>query len=134
MEKIWLKSYPPGVPAEVDASVFSSLNEISEQNFKKFAALPAFVQMGASITYRQLDEQSRRGGVPLRRLEHERVPGRQRNREHPQRHHRREVERCDPDADAERLAQRVHVDPRRDLVAVAPADHECRRAREVDDL
>jgi long-chain acyl-CoA synthetase len=59
MEKIWLKSYPPGVPAEVDPTVFSSLNEISEKSFRTFAALPAFVQMGKSITYGELDARSR---------------------------------------------------------------------------
>jgi long-chain acyl-CoA synthetase len=59
MEKIWLKSYPPGVPAEVDPTIFSSLNEISEQSFKTFAELPAFVQMGKSITYGELDARAR---------------------------------------------------------------------------
>jgi long-chain acyl-CoA synthetase len=59
MEKIWLKSYPPGVPAEVDPTVFSSLNEISEKSFRQFAGLTAFVQMGKGITYGELDAYAR---------------------------------------------------------------------------
>jgi long-chain acyl-CoA synthetase len=59
MEKIWLKSYPPGVPAEVDPTVFSSLNEISEKSFRQFAGLTAFVQMGKGITYGELEASAR---------------------------------------------------------------------------
>jgi long-chain acyl-CoA synthetase len=59
MEKIWLKSYPPGVPAEIDANEFSSLNAVVEQSFRKYADRVAYVQMGRSITYRQLDALTR---------------------------------------------------------------------------
>jgi len=59
MEKIWLKSYPQGVPAEIDPSVYGSLIDIAEQSFKKYADLVAYVQMGSEITYRQLDALTR---------------------------------------------------------------------------
>jgi long-chain acyl-CoA synthetase len=59
MEKIWLKSYPPGVPAEVDPTVFASVVNIVEQSFQKFGDREAFVQMGTSLTFAQLDEMSR---------------------------------------------------------------------------
>ena len=59
MEKIWLKSYPPGVPAEIDPGAHASINELTEQSFAKFAALTAFVQMGREVTYRELEEKSR---------------------------------------------------------------------------
>jgi len=59
MEKVWLKSYPPGVPAEIDVSEFSSINEIVERSLGKFADQVAYVQMGKELTYRQLDELSR---------------------------------------------------------------------------
>ena len=59
MEKVWLKSYPPGVPAEIDPHVFGSLNDITEQSFKKFAARSAFVQMGRELTFGELDALSR---------------------------------------------------------------------------
>ena len=54
--------------------------------------------------------QQRRRRVLLARLEDERVPAREREREHPHRDHRGEVERRDPGRHAERLAQRVRVD------------------------
>ena len=37
MEKIWLKSYPPGVPAEIDATRIRSLNAVIEQSLAKYA-------------------------------------------------------------------------------------------------
>jgi long-chain acyl-CoA synthetase len=55
MERIWLKSYPPGVPADIDANEFSSLNAVVEQSFEQYADRVAYVQMGRAITYRQLD-------------------------------------------------------------------------------
>jgi len=59
MEKIWLKSYPPGVPAEIDPSVYSSLIDVAERSFKKYADLVAYVQMGTGLTYAQLDTMTR---------------------------------------------------------------------------
>ena len=60
--------------------------------------------------FQQLRQRERQRRVFFRRFQHEGIPGRQRNREHPHRHHRREVKRRDPGADAERLHQRVAVD------------------------
>ena len=59
MEKIWLKSYPPGVPAEIDPSAFGSLNAMVERSFADFADRVAFVQMGRELTYRRLDALTR---------------------------------------------------------------------------
>jgi long-chain acyl-CoA synthetase len=59
MEKIWLKSYPPGVPAEIDPTAFESLNAMVEQSFADFADRVAFVQMGREMSYRQLDALTR---------------------------------------------------------------------------
>jgi long-chain acyl-CoA synthetase len=58
MDKIWLKSYPPGVPAEIDVGEFQSLKEIAEQSFRSFAAEDAYVQMGRTMTYAELDAKS----------------------------------------------------------------------------
>ncbi len=55
MEKIWLKSYPDGVPAEIDASIFNSVTELLEDSFRKNREKPAFVCMGKSLTYGELD-------------------------------------------------------------------------------
>lgn len=59
MSKIWLKSYPPGVPAEIDPTRLRSLKELLERTCAAHADQVAFVQMGKAITYRQLDELSR---------------------------------------------------------------------------
>ena len=59
MDKIWLKSYPPGVPAEIDIGEFHSLNEIAEQSFHRFADDDAYVQMGRAMSYTELDRLSR---------------------------------------------------------------------------
>ncbi|MFQ5935906.1 MAG: long-chain-fatty-acid--CoA ligase FadD [Acidiferrobacterales bacterium] len=59
MEKVWLKAYPKGVPTEVDVLQYSSLKEVFEQSCKKYRDLPAYTNMGADLSYRQIDEQSR---------------------------------------------------------------------------
>src|SRR6202050_5378081 len=59
MEKIRLKSYPPHVPAEVDPQQLRSLKELVEKTCAEHAERVAFIQMGAQLTYRQLDEYSR---------------------------------------------------------------------------
>ena len=58
MDKIWLKSYPPGVPAEIDPTQLRSLKELIEKTCVEHADRVAFIQMGAQLTYRQLDELS----------------------------------------------------------------------------
>jgi long-chain acyl-CoA synthetase len=58
MEKIWLKSYPAGVPAEVDAAQLRTIKELLERTCAEHAERVAFMQMGAKLTYRQLDELS----------------------------------------------------------------------------
>ncbi|WP_127956745.1 long-chain-fatty-acid--CoA ligase FadD [Serratia microhaemolytica] len=59
MEKIWLKSYPPGVPAEIDADGYASLVEIFEQAVVRYNDQPAFINMGEVMTFRKLEERSR---------------------------------------------------------------------------
>ncbi|MFN3900229.1 MAG: long-chain-fatty-acid--CoA ligase FadD [Alishewanella aestuarii] len=58
MDRVWLKRYPSGVPAEINADHYSSLLDIFEQSIAKFADKVAFFNMGKSITYRELDQQS----------------------------------------------------------------------------
>lgn len=58
MEKIWLKSYPPGVPHEIDPDQYRSLTHLLEESFKKNAARPFSVCMERWMSYRQLDELS----------------------------------------------------------------------------
>ena len=58
MEKIWLKSYPPGVPAEIDYNDFKSVGELFEKGVKQYAERPAFHCMGKTISFAELDRSS----------------------------------------------------------------------------
>jgi long-chain acyl-CoA synthetase len=59
MERIWLKQYPDGIPADVDVAAYSSLKDILAASVTRFADLPAYGNMGVSITFRELDQMSR---------------------------------------------------------------------------
>jgi long-chain acyl-CoA synthetase len=59
MDRIWLKSYPPHVPAEVDPTRLRSLTQLLEETCAAHGERVAFIQMGAQLTYRQLDELTR---------------------------------------------------------------------------
>ncbi len=65
MERIWLKQYPAGVPADIDVNLYPSLVELLEESFKKFADRKSFICMDKSITYRELDEMSAAMGAYL---------------------------------------------------------------------
>ncbi|WP_440873932.1 long-chain-fatty-acid--CoA ligase FadD [Thalassotalea sp. PLHSN55] len=59
MGKIWLeKSYPPGVPFEIDADKYSSIVEMFNKYTKQYSHVTAFINMGAEISYQELFEQS----------------------------------------------------------------------------
>ncbi len=55
-EKHWLKSYPPGVPAEIDPNTFESVVDIFLQCCKKYSNLNAFYNLGTKISFTKLDE------------------------------------------------------------------------------
>jgi len=56
MEKIWLQSYPPGIPAEIDIDHIPSLVALFETACRKFADKVAYLSMGKEMTYGELDE------------------------------------------------------------------------------
>ncbi|CAM3852404.1 long-chain-fatty-acid--CoA ligase FadD [Rheinheimera salexigens] len=58
MERVWLKRYPSGVPAQIDADHYPSLLDIFSQSIEQYADKTAFINMGKSITYRELDQKS----------------------------------------------------------------------------
>lgn len=58
MDKVWLKRYPSDVPAEIDADHYHSLVEIFEQTIATYADKTAFINMGKSLTYREVDQLS----------------------------------------------------------------------------
>ncbi|MGJ5141590.1 long-chain fatty acid--CoA ligase [Bradyrhizobium oligotrophicum] len=68
MERIWLKHYPAGVPADIDPGKYPSLVDLLEESFKKFADRRAFICMDKAISYRELDEMSVAMGAYLQGL------------------------------------------------------------------
>jgi len=65
MEKIWLKSYPKGVPAEIDPNRYRSVLEVFDESVKKYADRPAYHNMGKTITFSDLEKSSREFGAWL---------------------------------------------------------------------
>jgi long-chain acyl-CoA synthetase len=59
MEKIWLKSYPEGVPAEVPEPPFRSVLQLIEHGFSEYPDNPAYTNLGTTITYAELNELSK---------------------------------------------------------------------------
>ena len=58
MNKIWLESYPEGVPAEIPTPPFKSVRDMIEFPMAEFPDRPSFTNMGTTLTYRELDELS----------------------------------------------------------------------------
>ena len=65
MEKIWLKSYPPGVPAEIRYDEYQSIGELFDASVKKFAERPAYHNMGKTISFAELDRLAQNFGAWL---------------------------------------------------------------------
>src|SRR5690606_33167872 len=59
VEKIWLDSYSSSVPHEIDPDCVPSLVDVLEQSVEEFGDKVAFINMGQSITFNQLDQLSR---------------------------------------------------------------------------
>ena len=68
MEKIWLKSYPPGVPHDVNPEQYQSLTQLLEESFRKNASSRFAVCMESWMTYGQLDQLSSALGAWLHSL------------------------------------------------------------------
>jgi len=54
-ERPWLNSYPPGVPAEIDADEFKSVAAVFADSVRKFRDHPAYRNFGKTLTYGQAD-------------------------------------------------------------------------------
>ncbi|HYL01229.1 MAG TPA: AMP-binding protein [Steroidobacteraceae bacterium] len=67
MDKIWLKAYPPYVPAVVDPGRLRSLKQMLEETCARHTARTAYIYMGATITYGELDALSRAFAAWLQR-------------------------------------------------------------------
>ena len=65
MEKIWLKHYPAGVPADIDPNKYQSIRDLFEESAASFGERPAYHCMGKEITFADLDRMSRAFGAWL---------------------------------------------------------------------
>lgn len=65
MQKPWLKSYPAGIPEEIDINKFSSVADIFDTSTAKFADLPAYTNFGKTLTYREADKYTAQLGAYL---------------------------------------------------------------------
>jgi long-chain acyl-CoA synthetase len=68
MDRFWLKSYPPGVPADVDVSQYSSLAELLEDGFRRHASRNAYAYMDRFFTFADIDRYSTAFGAWLQQL------------------------------------------------------------------
>ncbi|ABD71452.1 AMP-dependent synthetase and ligase [Rhodoferax ferrireducens T118] len=67
-DRIWLSSYPDGVPADIDPGKYSSIVKMMEESFKKYADRTAYSFMGKTQSYKQVDSLSLAFGVYLQGL------------------------------------------------------------------
>jgi long-chain acyl-CoA synthetase len=65
MEKIWLKSYPPGVPAEIDPKQYASVRDLFDESVARYGDRPAYHCMGRTISFAELDRLSAQFGAWL---------------------------------------------------------------------
>jgi long-chain acyl-CoA synthetase len=65
MEKIWLKHYPKGVPAEIDYRQYRSIGDLFEKSVVTYRDRPAYYNLGKTISFGDLDRMSRDFGAWL---------------------------------------------------------------------
>jgi long-chain acyl-CoA synthetase len=59
MQKVWLKNYPPGVPAEINPAEYRSVTEVIRRSCERFAANPAYSSMGTTTTFAEYERRAR---------------------------------------------------------------------------
>ena len=67
-DRPWLSSYPPGVPADIDPTLYPSLVALMEESFGKFAERTAYSFMGKDVTFGQTDRLSQQLAAYLQGL------------------------------------------------------------------
>ncbi|MGZ5117946.1 MAG: AMP-binding protein, partial [Burkholderiales bacterium] len=65
MKRIWLEFYPPGVPYEVDAQAYASLNDLFEKCCERFSDHVAFTCLGGTLSYADVERLSRQFAASL---------------------------------------------------------------------
>ena len=68
MDRIWLKKYPAGVPADIDTNQYNSLTRPARGELQEVRRPQAFICMDKAISYRELDEMSTALGAYLQSL------------------------------------------------------------------
>ena len=68
VDRIWLRDYPPDVPADIDPDSIPSLKRLYEEACRKHASQVAFCNMGTSLTYAEVEEKSRRFAAWLQKV------------------------------------------------------------------
>jgi long-chain acyl-CoA synthetase len=68
VDKIWLRNYPAGVPAEINPNEIASLQALVERSFEKFADRPAYTMMDRTLTFGDLDRLSRQFAAYLQKV------------------------------------------------------------------
>lgn len=67
MDKIWLKRYPEGMPETIDPEHYNSLLEVFEKSFTDYKDLPAFTNMGKTLSYDEIDQATKRVAVYIQK-------------------------------------------------------------------
>ncbi len=58
MEKVWLKSYPQGIPENTNLDQYKSLAHMFDESAERYSSLPAFANMGTSLSFSELNIES----------------------------------------------------------------------------
>jgi long-chain acyl-CoA synthetase len=59
MDRFWLKNYPPGVPSDIDPSIYPSLVALIEESFSRYRDRKAYVCMDKALTFGEVDRLSK---------------------------------------------------------------------------
>ncbi len=68
VDRVWLKSYPPGVPAQADLDAYANIGEILQATCRTFGDHPSFTCMGKTLNYSDLDRLSEQFGAWLQNV------------------------------------------------------------------
>jgi long-chain acyl-CoA synthetase len=59
VNRIWLRNYPSGIPAEIDPDQFRSIPDLLESFLANLPSKPAFHNLGCTMSYAELERMSR---------------------------------------------------------------------------
>jgi long-chain acyl-CoA synthetase len=68
VDRVWAKNYPEGVPTDINADHYASLLEVFDESIKDYAEKTAYINMGKSITYAELDQLSLKFAAYLQQI------------------------------------------------------------------